>query len=123
MVRKPVVLLAVAFEHLAALAREGADDVLALAAVGRVLPFDEEEIRPVADALPVGHLKRRLAHGEVVDRIHDVGFARAVVAHQTVDAGAKRQLLLFDVFEIQQCDFLQIHGTKVQKIRTRHCTL
>ena len=122
-VRQPVVLLAVTFEDLAALAREGAHHALALARVGGVLPLHEEEVGSVADALCVGHLQRRFAHRQVVDRIHDVGLARAVVAHQTVDAGAERKLLLSHVFEIQQRYFFQMHRTKVQKIPTRHCTL
>ena len=122
-VREPFVLLAVAFEHFAAFAREGAHDVFALSPVGEILPFGEEEVGAVADALPVGHRQRRLAHREVVNGVHDVGFARAVVAHQAVDAGAQREFLLGDVFEIQQRYFLQMHRTKIQKIRTRHCTL
>ena len=122
-VRQPFVLLSVAFEDLAALARERAHHAFALARIGGVLPLHEEEIGPVADALRVGHLQRRLAHRQVIDRIHDVGFARAVVSHQAVDAGAEGELLLGHVFEIQQRNFLQMHRTKVQKIRTRHCTL
>ena len=122
-VRKPFVLLAVALEHLAALAREAAHDGFPLAGIARIGPFDEEEVGAVADALPVGHRQRRLAHREVVNGVHDVGFARAVVAHQAVDAGAQREFLLGDVFEIQQRYFLQMHRTKIQKIRTRHCTL
>jgi len=59
--------------------------------------------------------QRRLAHREVVNGVHDVGFARAVVAHQAVDAGAQREFLLGDVFEIQQRYFLQMHRNKKYK--------
>ena len=121
-VRQPVILLAVALEHLAALAREGADDLLAPPRIGAVAPLDEEEVGSVADALPVGHLERRFAHRQVVDRIHDVGLSGAVVTHQAVDARAEGELLLGDVFEIEQRNFLQVHRTKVQNFRTRHCT-
>ena len=58
MIRETVVFLAVAFEDLPALARETAYDLLVFSFVGGVGPFDEEEVRIVADALPVGHLQR-----------------------------------------------------------------
>ena len=123
MVREPVILLAVALEHLSALARKGADDLFALPPVGGVGALDEEKVGIVADALSVGHLQRRLAHRQVVDRIHDVGLSGAIVADQPVDTRTERELLAGDVLEIQQRDFLQKHRTKLQKIRTRHCTL
>ena len=112
-IRQPFVLLSVAFEHLAALARERAHDALRLARIGEVLSFGEEEIRAVADALPVGHRQRRLAHREVIDRVDDIGLARPVVAHQAVDAGAQGEFLLCDILEVEQRYFLQIHGSKI----------
>ena len=114
-VREPFVLLAVAFEHFAAFAREGAHDVFALSSVGEILPFGEEEVGAVADALPVGHGQRRLAHRQVVDRVDDVGLAGSVVAYQTVDAPAEGKLRLLDIFEIQQRYFLQKHSPKIMQ--------
>ena len=101
-VRQPLVLLAVALEHLAPLAGKGAGDQLGASGVGQVAPLDHEEICAVADALTVGHAERRLAHREVVDRLHDVGLAGAVVPHKAVDAGAEPELLLGNILEVEQ---------------------
>ena len=99
---QPIVLLAVAFEDLAALARERADDSLLAAAVGGVAGVEHEELLAVADALCVGHRECRLAHREVVDGIEDVGLPGAVVAYETVDPGDGRQLLLLDILEVDE---------------------
>ncbi len=100
MVGQAVVLLAAALEHLAPLAREGADDVLGAPLIGGVAAVEHEELLAVADVLRIGHRQRRLAHREVVNRIDHIGLARAVVAHEAIDAGRELELLLRDILKV-----------------------
>ena len=87
MIRQAVVLLSRALDALTATSCERTDNLLVTFAVGGVSALDHKELLAVANALSVGHSEGRLAHREVVDRVDDVGFTRAIVAHQTVDVG------------------------------------
>lgn len=99
-VRQTVVLLSCALDALASATRERTDNLFVTLAVGRVPALNHKELFAVANALSVGHSEGRLAHREVVDCVDDVGFACAVVTHQTVDVGRECEALLLDVLEI-----------------------
>ena len=87
MVRQAVVLLACALDALAPATGKRTDNLLVTFAIGGISTLDHKELLAVANALTVGHSEGRFAHREVIDRIDDVGFAGAIVTHQTVDVG------------------------------------
>jgi len=110
MIRQAVVLLAVAFERLAAPTGERADDLFAASVRPFVTPFEQEKLLAVTHALRIGHREGRLAHRQVVDRVDEIGLARPVVAHETIDPRGQRKLLLTDILEIDERQSFEIHS-------------
>ena len=110
MIRQAVVLLAVAFERLAAPTGERADDLFAASVRPFVTPFEQEKLLAVTHALRIGHRESRLAHRQVVDRVDEIGLARPVVAHETIDPRGQRKLLLTDILEIDERQSFEIHS-------------
>ena len=106
---EPFVLLAVAFERLAAVALERAGHRFVAAAVRQILPVEQKELFAVAHALPVGHGKRTFAHRQIPYGVYHVGLAGPVASREAVDARSEFEVGLCYVFEVQQRQFADIH--------------
>ena len=107
MVSYTVILLAVAFQHLAALTREGAVDHLHTARIAHIRPLGNEKLLAVMHALPVGHREGRLRHREVIDRIQDIGLARTVVTHKAIYPVRERNIGLREILKVDEQKFFK----------------
>jgi hypothetical protein len=62
--------------------------------------IDNKTLLAMAHTLRIGERVHRLRKREVVHGIEDVGFARAIVANEAVDARRERDILTLDVLEV-----------------------
>ena len=56
----------------------------------------------MAHTLAIGHREGRLGHREIVYGIEDIGLARTIIAHKTVDALGERDIGLREILEIYE---------------------
>ena len=99
MVAQAVVMLFIGHENLALAALQAACDLNVLLVLVENA-VDEEEVGGVADAERVLVVKCALGKGEEIDCVEQVGFAAAVLAHDTVHMFSKSEGLLLIAFKV-----------------------
>ncbi len=113
------VLLAVAFERLAAAARVAATYLLLAAVVGDETAVEDEKLVAVPHALRIGHREHRLGHRQTVHRIEQVGLAGAVVADETVYAVRECEPAVGYVLEAYERYVAQYHKSCFTRSKIR----
>ena len=99
MVAQALVMLCIGHENFPLAALQAACDLNVLLVLVENA-VDEEEIGGVADAERVLIMKCALGKGKEIDRVEQVGFAAAVLAHDTVHMLSKSEGLLLIAFKV-----------------------
>jgi hypothetical protein len=74
-----------------------------------VFPLDQKMLLSMPYVMCINRVEITLGHGQIVDRIQQVGLSGPVIPHKTIDLPAEGELKLVIVLEIQKGDAGQVH--------------
>ena len=79
----------------------------------------KEKLLAMTYTLTVGKCMHRLRQCEVVYRIQNIGFARAIVPHEAVDAARERKALVANILEVEDGYVVEYHNAIFVSVKLR----